>query len=148
MGCFIAGQNGQLLYLTIMSFDLVAHLNTNPTIALVGATNDSSKFGNIIFKDLLKKGYNVVPVNPKAETVEGISARPDLKSAAELNDIGLVVYVIPPALTLKSLSEANDLGIKKVWIQPGAGNEAVRNFLDQHNFEYLMDACVMIEARR
>ena len=37
----------------------------NVKIALVGASNDKSKFGNRIYLDLKNKGYNVVPVNPK-----------------------------------------------------------------------------------
>ncbi|MCX7795383.1 MAG: CoA-binding protein, partial [bacterium] len=34
-------------------------------IAIVGATIDQKKFGNIVLKDLLKKGFQVIPVNPK-----------------------------------------------------------------------------------
>ncbi|HNL70084.1 MAG TPA: CoA-binding protein, partial [Leptospiraceae bacterium] len=59
----------------------------------------------------------------------------------------LVVYVIPPKLTLESLAQARELGMKKVWVQPGAGDEAVREYLDANSFEYLMDACVMVETR-
>lgn len=123
------------------------HLNTNPVIALVGATNDSTKYGNIILKDLLRKGYRVRPVNPRATAVEGLPAFKDLKSANTAGDVGLVVYVIPPKLTLQSLQEALDLSLTKVWIQPGAGDQHVREFLEEHRFEYLMDACVMVETR-
>jgi uncharacterized protein len=128
-------------------FDLVAFLRQNPGIALVGATNHSQKFGNIIMKDMMRKGYKMIPVNPRAKSVEGLQAFPDLTSARKNEDIGLVVYVIPPALTRQSLDEALNLGLKKVWIQPGAGDESVRGFLDEHGFEYLMDACVMVESR-
>lgn len=128
-------------------FDLVQHLNTNPVIALVGATNHSTKYGNIILKDLLRKGYTVRPVNPRATAVEGQPAFADLKAALAAGPVGLVVYVIPPKLTLQSLQEALALSLKKVWIQPGAGNEDVRAFLDTNGFEYLMDACVMVESR-
>jgi predicted CoA-binding protein len=39
-------------------------------IVVIGASNDSEKFGNIIVKDLLKKGHTVVPVNPKEQNIE------------------------------------------------------------------------------
>ena len=46
----------------------------NVKIALVGASNDKSKFGNRIYRDLRSKGYNVVPINPKDENIEGDKA--------------------------------------------------------------------------
>ena len=130
-----------------MGFNLVAHLKSNPGIALVGATNDAKKYGNIIFQDLRKKHYTVYPVNPRATTVEGEAAYHSLADLVAEKSVGLVVYVIPPKFTLEGLKTAESLGLKKVWIQPGAGDEAVRAYLDEHGFEYLMDACVMVQTR-
>ena len=127
-------------------FDLASYLRTGPSIALVGATNDTTKYGNIILRDLVSKGYTVIPANPRAKSVEGIPACADLREARE-KGAALVVYVIPPKLTLESLAQARELGMKKVWVQPGAGDEAVREYLDANSFEYLMDACVMVETR-
>jgi predicted CoA-binding protein len=33
--------------------------------AVVGANNDPDKYGNIIYKKLKSRGYEVYPVNPK-----------------------------------------------------------------------------------
>ena len=129
-----------------MNFDLVQFLKTNPTIALIGATNDSRKYGNIIMKDLLSRRYTVIPVNPRATTVEGVAAFPDLSSANQIIKTDLIVYVVPPPMTLLSLKEAHSLNIKNVWIQPGAGDDNVRSFLEEKDFNYLMNACVMVEA--
>lgn len=129
-----------------MNLDLVEFLRTEPVIAIVGATNDSSKYSNIIMRDLLAKGFKVLPINPRAKEVLGVPAYPDLKTALKENP-GLVVYVVPPKITLESLKEALKLNLKKVWIQPGAGDEAVREFLDENGFEYLLNACVMMETR-
>ena len=46
----------------------------NTVIALIGASNDKSKYGNKIYRDLRDKGYNVIPINPKEETIEGDKA--------------------------------------------------------------------------
>jgi len=37
----------------------------NTSIALIGASNDPSKYGNKIFIDLTNKGFHVIPVNKK-----------------------------------------------------------------------------------
>ena len=129
-----------------MDLNLVELLRRQPAIALVGATNDRSKFGNIILRDLVSKNFQVIPINPRAQAVEEIPAFPNLTAARAVREIGLVVYVVPPKLTLQSLEEAGSLGMKRVWVQPGAGDESVRRYLEDHQFEYLMDACVMVEA--
>lgn len=129
-----------------MNLDLDEFLRTEPVIAIVGATNDSSKYSNIIMRDLLAKGFKVLPINPRAKEVLGVPAYPDLKTALKENP-GLVVYVVPPKITLESLKEALKLNLKKVWVQPGAGDEAIREFLDENGFEYLLNACVMMETR-
>ncbi|MEQ8351196.1 MAG: CoA-binding protein [Leptospiraceae bacterium] len=130
-----------------MELDLVSYLKEGPTMALVGATNNSTKFGNIIFRDMVSKGYEIIPINPRATTVNDVQAYPDLATANQQHDLDLLVYVVPPKHTLESLKEAHELGLKRVWIQPGAGNPDVRNYLNENGFEYLMDACVMVETR-
>lgn len=130
------------------SFNLVEYLHKNPTIALVGATNDKSKYGNVILHDLINKGYKVFPVNPRATTIDGFRAFKSLEGLIQEQEIGLVVFVVPPKITLETLKECLKLNLKKVWIQPGAGDEEVRNFLNEHNFDYLMDACVMVMSRK
>ncbi len=130
-----------------MNLNLIEVLRGQPVVALVGATNDSSKFGNIIMRDLRGRDFTVIPINPRAQAVEGIPAFPNLKDAHAEHEIGLVVYVVPPKFTLQSLEEARTLGLNRVWVQPGAGDDAVQSYLEEHGFEYLMNACVMIEAR-
>jgi hypothetical protein len=46
---------------------------TTTRIAVVGASNSPSKFGNIIVKDLLRRGYTVVPVNLHETTIAGLA---------------------------------------------------------------------------
>ena len=41
--------------------------------AVVGANNNPNKYGNIIYKKLKSRGYEVYPINPKYEKVDGES---------------------------------------------------------------------------
>lgn len=118
-----------------------------PPVALIGASNDSTKYGNIIFRDLKSKGFVVYPINPKATSVEGVPAFHSLQELKEKTQVDLLVYVIPPKLTLESLQVAKELGYKKVWLQPGAADAGVAEFLDTNDFQYIIGACVMVESR-
>ena len=51
--------------------DLIKDFLSSKKFAIVGATDDTSKYGNTIFKNLKKRGYEVFPVNPRLDELEG-----------------------------------------------------------------------------
>jgi len=40
-------------------------------IAVAGASRSKSKYGRMVFEELIKKGYDAVPVNPNADEIGG-----------------------------------------------------------------------------
>ena len=117
----------------------------NPTIAIVGATDNPEKYGNRIYRDLKEKGFRVHPVNPTKATIDGDKAYADLGDLPESPDI--VNFVVPPPRTLRLLERAKELGLMNVWIQPGAENDDVIAYLDANGFNYLANACIMVWSR-
>ncbi|KAJ7347901.1 CoA-binding protein, partial [Mycena albidolilacea] len=99
-----------------------------PSFAVVGASDDETKFGTIVFKTMLEQGMDVVPINPFVVESQG---RPCLDSLAEIADPGQtsISVVTQPSVTLKILRQAKDLGIFAVWLQPGAEDDAVLEFI-------------------
>jgi len=118
----------------------------NVKIALVGASNDKSKFGNRIYLDLKNKGYNVVPINPKDEKIEGDKAYTSIQMMEELPDI--VNFVVPPAIAMKVAQDAVELGIEYLWFQPGSESDEIEYWLkNTDGIKYLINACIMVETR-
>ena len=118
----------------------------NVKIALVGASNDKSKFGNRIYRDLRSKGYNVVPINPKDENIEGDKAYTSIQMMEELPDI--VNFVVPPPIAMKVAQNAVELGVEYLWFQPGSESDELENWLKcTDGIKYLINACIMVETR-
>ena len=117
----------------------------DPSVAVVGATDNPNKYGSVIYRDLKAKGYRVYPVNPNRATVDGDLAYDDLGELPETPDI--VNIVVPPARTLEVLDRAAELGIENIWVQPGAEDNAVMERLRTGGFNYLANACIMVRAR-
>ena len=115
------------------------------TVAVVGATDNPSKYGSIIYRDLKRKGYSVFPVNPNRSTVDGDRAYNQLQDLAQKPSI--VNIVVPPEVTLEILDQCLVLGLMNVWLQPGAESPETLGFLQQHSFNYLANACIMVESR-
>jgi uncharacterized protein len=131
----------------VSAVDEIARLlddHEGTTIAVVGATDSPGKYGGIIYRDLKRKGYRVVPVNPKRDTVDGDRCYP---SVADLPDPPTIVnLVVPPPVTLDVLRRCLDLGLMRVWVQPGAADAEVRRFVEDNGFTALVGACIMVEA--
>ena len=125
----------------------IASLLSEPetTVAVVGATDNPSKYGSVIYRDLKRKGYTVYPVNPNRVKVDGDRAYPSLDEVPEAPSI--VNIVVPPSVTMLVLEESLDLGFMNVWLQPGAESPQTIAFLQENDFNYLANACIMIESR-
>ena len=116
------------------------------TVAVVGASDNPSKFGNIIYRDLRRKGFVVFAVNPNRTHVAGDEAFPSLK---ELPDRPTIVdIVVPPTVGAKVLRECLDLELMNVWLQPGAESPENLVFLQERGFNYVADDCIMVQTRR
>lgn len=100
--------------------DIVRDFVAQERLALAGASRSGRKFGNVLLRELVSRGREVVPVHPEAAEIEGLRCVRDLSSLAGRVD-GLVV-VTPPAEAARLVAEAGAAGIRRVWLQQGAGS--------------------------
>jgi predicted CoA-binding protein len=78
--------------------------------------------GNVVYKRLRARGYEVFAVNPNADDVEGDPCYQDLKSIP--GGVEGVVIGTRPDLAEDTMRECVELGITRVWMHrgPGAGS--------------------------
>ena len=92
-------------------------------VAVTGVSRSPQGHGsNAVYQRLRQRGYEVFPVNPNADTVEGDTCYPDLKSIP--GGVDWVVIGTKPETADATMRECADLGIKQVWMHrgPGAGS--------------------------
>lgn len=93
------------------------------TIAIIGASNDRAKFGNKSVRAFRQQGYEVFPVNPKEETIEGLRA---FKSIADVPVRPQMISVyLPPPVLLKVLPDIAARGCDELWLNPGTESDEV-----------------------
>ena len=88
------------------------------TVAVIGASNNRSKFGNKALRAFRNQGYRVVPINPRETKVEGEPAYASVLDYPEAIDEA-TMYV-PPHVAMTVLDELSKKGIQEVWLNPGA----------------------------
>jgi predicted CoA-binding protein len=90
-------------------------------VAVIGASNNRSKFGNRAVRAYLEQGYTVVPINPHEQEVEG------LKTYASVLDvpgaIDMASFYVQPEVGEQVIGEIARKGIAEVWLNPGAESD-------------------------
>ena len=119
--------------------------NKSNSIALIGSSNDPSKYGNKILLDLTKKGYTVYPVNKKEKEIEGIKAYKNIEMIEEIPSI--INFVIPPDEGLVVTRDLVEKGYDNFWYQPGAESDEISEFLKINKKSYIDDKCIMVVTR-
>src|ERR1017187_2204968 len=91
---------------------------TKPTVAIIGASAAQNKFSNKSIHAHLRAGYDVYPVNPKEETIEGLKC---YKSVADIPVmLDRISLYRPPQVGVKVLDELAKKGCTELWVNPGA----------------------------
>jgi predicted CoA-binding protein len=122
--------------------ELIKEFMAQKKFAVVGATDNPEKYGNRIFKNLTKRGYEVYPVNPNLKEIEGVKCYPALSDVPVRVDV--VDFVVPPNVTESILKECKKLGLDNIWLQPGSESDAAIAYCRDNNLKVVYGTCVML----
>jgi acyl-CoA synthetase (NDP forming) len=84
----------------------------NPqSVAVIGASEDSTKFGGRVLEYLLKFGFpgTIVPVNVKAKTLRGVPAVPSIKEAPPVD---VAIMAVPVEHAVEAVTDCARAGVK------------------------------------
>lgn len=92
-------------------------------IALVGVSRDPKDFSRYLFREMREKGYDMAPVNPSADELDGtrcFARVQDIQPPAEG-----ALLLTTPAKTDEVVRDCFEAGILYVWMHRSAGPGAV-----------------------
>ena len=81
------------------------------SIAVVGASNNETKIGHAILKNIIDSGYegNILPINPKEESIKGLNC---YSSVTEAGAVEVAVISVPEAAVIEVAKECGEVGVK------------------------------------
>src|SRR5437667_2860786 len=99
---------------------------TKPTVAILGASADRTKFGNKSVRAHLQQGYLVYPINPKGGHIEGLTVYRSLAELpAEAKPLTRISVYLPPPVGLSMLPQIAATGCEELWLNPGSDSQEV-----------------------
>ncbi len=99
-------------------------MTTRPSIAIIGASTEPRKFGNKAVRAYASQGYDVFPIHPTAESVEGHRAYRSILDVPVERFDRVSVY-LPAQVGLLVIEQLAQKSIGEVWLNPGADDPAV-----------------------
>jgi hypothetical protein len=119
---------------------------TRKRIALVGASTDKKDFSRVVMRELIERGYDIIPVNPAASCVE------DRHCYARLSDIQPpvegVLVMTPPSVTEDIVRECVEIGVNDIWLHRSMGQGSISpnavSYCKEHKVNLIEGHCPMM----
>jgi hypothetical protein len=124
-------------------------LLSRPRIAVIGASSDPVRPVNGVMRSLLRAGYDLVPVSPRAREVLGRRCFPTLGDAVrETGPVDLVNVFRRSEACVAHAREAVEVGAHCLWLQQGIANAEAGRIAHEAGLAVVMDRCTAVEHAR
>jgi len=126
--------------------DTILEFLDNKKVAIVGASPNKDNFGRSLVEELSKKEYEVFPVNPKYEEVEGRACVNTVKDLPK--EVESVIIAVPSSLTDEIIDQCIGTQVKRVWMIRGVGRgaytETAHEKCKENNIDVVYGFCPMM----
>src|SRR5262245_7714139 len=94
-----------------------------PSVAVIGASKATEKFGNKAVRAYLRQGWTVYPVNPNETTVEGLPSYPTIADVP--GPVDRVSMYVPASVGITLLDAIKAKGAAELFLNPGSESDAL-----------------------
>jgi uncharacterized protein len=127
-----------------VSKQLIDNFYKEKRIAIAGVSRNPKKFGYQVFNELVKKGYDILPINPKASSINDIACYPEIDNLPA--DVESLLILTPKDQTDDILKKAINKGIKNIWVQQMSETSDTLKIAKEYNKEIIHHKCIFMFA--
>ena len=125
---------------------VIQRVLTMQRVAIVGLSGNELRASNFVGRYLLRNGYDVIPVNPREETILG---RTSYASLADIPDpVDTVDVFRKPDAVPDIARDAVAIGAKCLWLQYNVISEEGARIATDGGLDVVMDRCMKVEHAR
>ena len=127
-------------------FTIQSIINRAKRVAIVGLSPNELRASYFVGYYLRRHGYEVVPVNPREESILGVRSYPSLADVPEPVDV-VDVFRAPDAVP-EIAREAVASGAGALWLQYGVISAEGAQIAVDGGLDVVMDRCMKVEHAR
>ncbi|MEW4563703.1 CoA-binding protein [Bremerella sp. JC770] len=117
---------------------------SKPTVAILGASSERSKYGNKSVRAHLESGYDVYPVNPRGGQIEGLKVYTSVKDIP-VDQLDRISVYVPPQVGMKMVGDIASKPAREVFFNPGSESEELLEAARQRGIAPIQ-ACSMVNV--
>lgn len=125
------------------SLEVIEDFLARKRIAMVGVSRDPKDFSVSLFKELCRRGYDVIPVNPQATEMLGHRCFPRVQDIQPQVEGALLMTC--STVTRTVVADCLEAGIGRVWMYRAGGDGAVNatsvDFCREHGIQVIPGEC-------
>jgi len=126
--------------------DVIRRVLARRRVAIVGLSGNELRASNFVGRYLLRHGYDVVPVNPREDSILG------RKSYSTLADIPTPIDTVDvfrqPGVVPEIARDAVSIGATCLWLQYGVISGEGVEIAMSSGLDVVMDCCIKVEHAR
>ena len=123
-----------------------------PLKAVVGASADRDKYGNMVLRCYKEHKMAAVPINKRSTEIEGVATVASLTLLSQstshtMGEVGVSI-ITPPGVTKLILEEGSKLGIRHFYLQPGTYDDITDEYMASElvgKGVNIVKGCVLVE---
>ena len=114
----------------------------NNSFAIAGVSRNPKKFGYQVFRDLRKKGFDIIPINPSATEIDGVNCYSTVEELPK--NVDSLLILTPKSHTDAILRQAIQKGIKNIWVQQMSDTQETLRIAEEYNKEIIHGKCIFM----
>lgn len=111
--------------------------------AMIGVSRNPKDFSRSLFREFMKRGYDVVPVNPHASDIEGIKPPSNIREVTA--PVTAALLLVSPLFMQQVVQDCADAGVTLLWIYGITGSSSVDSrilkFCEDHGMRVIAGQC-------
>ncbi len=111
-------------------------------IAFLGPSRNEKEYSRLLFRELRTLGYEVLPVHPDVQDIDGIPCVPSVADIAP--PVEHAILLLSESRTARAVEECIQAGITQIWLYRTGGkhkDQEARDIAARHGVVLITDYC-------
>jgi len=112
-------------------------------IAMIGVSRNAKDFSRLLFAELVKRGYDMVPVNPTIDHIDSRQCFPSVQAVHPAPDAALLMTA--SSITAEVVRDCAAAGVRRIWMysagRQGAVNQEAVAFCRDNGLQLIEGHC-------